>query len=257
MICCSHCNEEKTDDNYYRYYHKNHDRWFTRQVCITCYKIQSAAIKLKIKEEEEENERIAELIKAGHKLKKCVECKITRTTTDYYNTRIVCKECVRKKERIYRHTRGGIKKLENNFGIERYIKAEPGEYNNEYEQIVTKEFLTAIGWSYNEKNNIYYKEGIKDKDGKWDNVKEGTPTISIRGDYREAAKNLTIDTIPRIKLKFRTHKSVSEDLINLVIREHIINNMKVSEISKKYNVPYMSVHGWIDLLYDRLKEDKT
>jgi hypothetical protein len=237
-------------------------------VCRTCFASQQFQFFEKKREEKEqkiaeqikaheEQRRIDELIKAGKKLKRCIKCQIVRDANDYYNTRAVCKECVKEHERSYRRTREAKLKLERGLGIQRVIKSKPGEYNNEYEQIATKELLTSIGWSFNEENNIFYKEGIKDKNGKWDNVKEDTPTISIRGDFREAAKNLTIDTIPRIKLKFRTHKSISEDLLNIVIREHIINNMKVSEIAKKYNVPYMSVHGWIDLLYDRLKEDKT
>ena len=82
----------------------------------------------------------------------CTKCKIEKELDNFfdhktgkYGKTAVCKECTRKSRQ----------------------KGFKGYYNDE-EKEMTYSFLTSLGWTRNEENDIWYKpEGWKDENGDW------------------------------------------------------------------------------------------
>lgn len=43
----------------------------------------------------------------------------------------------------------------------------PNHYSSNTQRQYVAEIMTALGWSFNEKNKIWYKKGLKSKNGNW------------------------------------------------------------------------------------------
>ena len=104
----------------------------------------------------------------------CKNCNQYKLLTDYYVNKSIkgyatwCKVChnghTRRKQLEYYQN-----KYENNGGSER-ILSKPGTYVDKYQKEQTFWVMDLMGWTYNE-NGVFSKEGIKDKDKNWTNVK--------------------------------------------------------------------------------------
>ena len=105
----------------------------------------------------------------------------------------------------------------------------PGTYFDEYQRKSTFEFLTILGWSYNEDNKIWYKSGIKNSDGSWVNV---TETKRLRKSYiTKKRKSFTAETLPKLKTQ---SKKITEQLLNQIMYEYFIDGIDLGNLSRKY-----------------------
>jgi hypothetical protein len=108
------------------------------------------------------------------KEKTCITCLEIKTVDDYYKNRHVCKRCCADMEKKSYKDKT-YQRLEQNGGSLR-IPNKPGNFHDEYQKHYTHEILLAIGWKLNEENNKWWKEGVKNKDGIFINVKKPPPT---------------------------------------------------------------------------------
>jgi hypothetical protein len=116
-----------------------------------------------------------DLFKGNPLYKFCKNCDQYKLLTDYYVNKNIkgyatwCKVChnthTRQKQTEYYQN-----KYKNNGGSERVL-AKPNNYTDEYQKEQTFCIMEIMGWNYNE-NGVWSKEGIKDKDNNWTNVKK-------------------------------------------------------------------------------------
>ena len=97
----------------------------------------------------------------------------------------------------------------------------PGEYNNNEEKEQTFQFLTSIGWKYDKKTNMFFKPGLKEKDGIWSIFKKHqpkpiqldipthTPGKPISKEMKEKIKQLLIDGYDKNEIAITTNVSIS------------------------------------------------
>jgi hypothetical protein len=62
------------------------------------------------------------------------------------------------------------KELQETGGGNEYFM-EPGRWQNDVQKEQVHSALLCFGWKFNEEKNIWYKEGIKDEDGNFLNIK--------------------------------------------------------------------------------------
>ena len=190
MIVCNKCKIEKEDDQYYTYWHSTFKKQYTRKICQECIKKQKKKYKAKIRQEKL---RMKEILTQPEKVaviapelqpdpfndnplyKFCKNCNQYKLLTDYYVNKSIngyatwCKVChnghTRKKQLEYYQN-----KYENNGGSERVL-SKANNFTDEYQKEQTFWIMELMGWTYNE-NGVWSKEGIKDKDKNWTNVKK-------------------------------------------------------------------------------------
>ena len=104
------------------------------------------------------------------KEKICVTCLEVKSVDDYYVNRLTCKKCCLEKEYKYRAEKT-YKSLDKNGGSLR-VPIKPGNFHDEYQKHYTHEILLSMGWSLNEENGKWWKEGIKTKDGVFINLRK-------------------------------------------------------------------------------------
>ena len=172
MKICSKCNVEQDEKEYYTYYHSPHKKFYTRLICFTCIKKQGKDYRLKLKEQKQlleqvpQQEKIIEPQVPESQQEvlegqlRCTICNEIKGIKEYYPKRKQCIICVRKQENIYRREESLKIKIDNG-GSER-VPQTPGVYSDEYQEAQTKEFLTALGWIYDEDTKIWNKPGFKE-----------------------------------------------------------------------------------------------
>jgi hypothetical protein len=190
MKICSKCKIEKEDDQYYTYWHSTFKKQYTRNVCNKCMYKQVKEYKAKIRQDKLnmmdlprqdvkpaviEPELEIDPFKNNPLYKFCKNCNQYKLLTDYYVNKGIngyatwCKVChnthTRQKQIDYYQN-----KYKNNGGSERVL-AKPNNYTDEYQKEQTFWIMQVMGWTFNE-NGVWSKDGIKDKDNNWINVKK-------------------------------------------------------------------------------------
>ena len=178
---CSKCKADLPLSEFQTYYHSTQKKTFTRGHCTKCLYstrkknkmdrllIPTEIVQPVVLKEEPKVFKIKDI-----KEKTCIDCLKTKTVDDYYSGRLVCKKCCLEKEHKYR-TEKTYKNLDNNGGSMR-VPNKPGNFHDEYQKHYTYEILIAMGWSLNEENNKWWKDGIKTKDGLFINLRKPLPT---------------------------------------------------------------------------------
>jgi hypothetical protein len=95
---------------------------------------------------------------------------VIKTVDDYYKNRHVCKRCCTEKEKKS-YVDKTYQRLNDNGGSLR-VPNKPGNFHDEYQKHYTHEILLSMGWKLNEENGKWWKEGIKNKDGVFINLKK-------------------------------------------------------------------------------------
>lgn len=135
-----------------------------------------------------------------------------RTDTGYRNH---CKECEKTKNREKylkrREAAGGANRVYN----------EPNKYFDEGQRKASFEFLELLGWSFNPINNIWYKEGIKNPDGNFINVKEDDLAIRLR------------------------QRRLTKEDKRAIVEDYFKSKQYRKEIAKKYNLNPVTVSQYI------------
>jgi hypothetical protein len=204
MPVCNKCNIEKPLDQYFKEIKKSNGRTYYKKYCNDCFRKQSRDWKAKNKVKKNQVIELPqpkeiiqpvvlklepEVLVIPDGYKECDTCKITKTKIDFYHSQRGkafknCKECHVKhyKEKI-------VDKQKNNGGSERIIN-KPDTYVDRYQKEQTFWLMELLGWTYND-NGVWSKEGIKDKDKVWTNIKT-KPKVKRYINYNGGRKILPV-----------------------------------------------------------------
>ena len=128
----------------------------------------------------------------------CTKCKIEKELDNFfdhktgkYGKTAVCKECTRKSRQ----------------------KGFKGYYNDE-EKEMTYSFLTSLGWSRNEENDIWYKpEGWKDENGNWTYPEKIQTNLEIiKKEEEEIKKQIQLEKDRIIQERRAEKQRIKEEL---------------------------------------------
>ena len=101
------------------------------------------------------------------------------------------------------------------------IDKNPGEYNDNEEKEQTHQLLKLIGWKFDKEKNMFYKPGLKEKDGTWTifkkhqpkpielNIPTHTPGKPLSKEMREKIKELIFEGYDKNEIATTTNVSVS------------------------------------------------
>jgi len=178
---CSKCKVDLPLSEFQTYYHRPKKKHFTRGHCTKCFYstrkknklIQSVTKEIIVQpvvlELEPEVFKVKDI-----KQKTCVTCLVVKTVDDFYKNRLVCKKCCTDMEKKSYQDKT-YQRLNDNGGSLR-VPIKPGNFHDEYQRHYTHEILLSMGWKLNEENGMWWKEGIKNKDGIFTDVRKPLPT---------------------------------------------------------------------------------
>jgi hypothetical protein len=209
MKRCSKCNVEKELDQFQKYYHSTQKKERIRGYCISCFNEQKRIYRLSLKEEKIVQpvtpEPTPTPIIVTEDKRTCNKCFELKPVSEYYKRGKQgiyhrCKVCELAKDRAEREE---YKKL--NSGSER-VSTKPNTYLDEYQKRDTFLFMQALGYTFNEKNGIWYKEPWKTKDGLFPNITRKKFMIG------EALSNEKLKTIYDLIEKGYPRKYIAKEL---------------------------------------------
>ena len=157
-----------------------------------------------------------------------------------------CKACYCEKEKEERRQ---LKEDEDYEGADA-IKPKPGQWSCKVQKEQTFQFLTLMGWKYNEKKNIWYDDKKKDKDGNfigiWAKEKLRRKVKTKGGDY--PLVKLTKETFKPYVFKEKVNglprDTRKDEMIQNIIKDYFLNQIPLEQIRKKYNVTTTYIHQW-------------
>lgn len=202
MITCKICGIQKEETKFYTYQNPG-GQVKRRQKCKLCISKRELArywVKktgtIPIAQKEIIQPQIVsnEVIKT----KTCKGCNQDLPINNFYFLRTVkcytnkCKKCYN----VY-------KRPESAWDILTY-KANPGEWDSDGQKEIVHSILKAIGWSYNEEKDIWYKKGIKDENGVFENLK---PYIAQR---RDNYNNPVILNLEQVYFEYQKGKTFTQ-----------------------------------------------
>ena len=231
MKICTKCKIDKEDKEFQTYWHSTQQKFRIRKECTLCHntqhnerrrlkRLESKLIQVPIIEEivQPVVQESQPDLSTDKNYKQCRTCQEWKLKSEYYyyqsskKTYLDCRPCVNKKE-VERSKKDRLKELEENGGS-LYRKENPGEWVDEYQKEATYNILKAIGWKLNEDNGIWWKDGIKDSNGVFINIK--TKQSSVK-DYpflmwRNPQKKETFDKAVALRIKGKTYKYIADEL---------------------------------------------
>lgn len=179
-MVCNVCQVEKNESEFQKYWHSTQNKFRVRKQCSNCFYLKRKKVKLieePIEEEiippvedmEEIEPFVEEVLPPTHKV--CSRCEISKPLDQfgiYRNTastrRARCHNCERIKEKEKYQIR-----VENRGGSSR-IPVKPNKYADALQKQQVFEFLTLLGWNFNEANGKWWKPGVKTEDGVFINI---------------------------------------------------------------------------------------
>jgi hypothetical protein len=247
MKICYKCNIEKEDKEFQTYWHSTQQKFRIRKECTLClYKQKNERKRLRRLESklkqvpipteivqpavQELQPAILEIPKDYRKCKTCGEVKLISQYHRYssYNKKpfLSCKTCVNIRENV-RTKNKRLKYLEENGGSNDFSQT-PNEYIDEYQKDATFNLMRRFGWTFNEENGIWWKEGIKTADGVFINVTK--------------RKRKKVNPMAKIPLNLRIEKK--EELFNETIKLRS-TGLSFDKIGKKLGVSDTTIYKWI------------
>ena len=254
-MICNKCFIDKPIEEYFKETRKDNGRTYIKKYCLDCFRKQARDWKARNKTKIKTQRREKNILDAGGKI--CIKCNNAKHKEEYYANRTKCKECVREEERLKdaleRNER--IKKqVEDGISTKR-VPNKPGDFADELQKQSTIQILTAIGWSYNEQNGIFYKLPLKDYTGRWLVLKGDVDDKLLK--HRKQAKirdTITKETLPKISItKNRRNNTPTDEELNQICYEYFIEKKTQSEIAYKYGIS--SIHPFISLVYQMLEDN--
>ena len=149
-----------------------------------------------------------------------------------------CKECDRA------NTRRKSAEQKGNVGSER-VGIKPNTYVDENQKKQTFEFLKLMGWKFNEERGIWYDDIKKTSDGIFVGV--WSPKQKIR------PKLVFTESNPP-KIKFKNERKAdlpSEELVNKIVFDYYVNNIRIKDLAVKYNVNSNTIQTYTKYLYNQ------
>ena len=236
MVVCNKCGIEKPITEYFKEKKKNGKEYY-KKYCLDCFRKQSRDWKAKRKLEKQLLKEIPkpkeiiqpevlksqiEVLEGTDGYKKCIVCEEVKEINEFTKSLLgkpykTCKICTRIR---HRKTTELNKNLSG--GSER-VAYKPNQYYDEYQKAQTFEFLLLCGWKFTD--GIWWKEGIKNEDGTFINVKPDK--------VRKKTKHQT--NVRRLTIYENADK----------IMEYFRNGMPYKEIADIYNCSHTSIRRLI------------
>ena len=240
MIKCNKCSEEKDDIQFETYWHKNHNKHYTRKICRSCINEQKAKYREMVRKEKimatiASNEQIDPFKdQPGYKL--CRKCKIWKNIeTEWYlsnhkHTFPECKICTLETEKIKTEQKRQMY-LEENCGGNK-VRVIPGTYVDEFQKDCVCSIMNAMGWQLHEENNVWWKEGFKTQDAVWLKF-NNNKTRTLANTKPESKKHIVCTECLQSKLFIENNFSIKSTRINKVCTECL--RIKKSEYQRLYH----------------------
>lgn len=240
MKVCKLCNIEKQLNEFYSYNSTKNKCIIYRNECISCFRhkntesVRKHRLKKKLSQINPESqievfkEPVLELIEGI--TKQCVDCKKILPIDDYKNSKgnpigNKCFTCYKKYLREYDKQ----KAREKGWGEEYY--KEPGNWYSDEQKEAVSAILFSLGWKLNNKNNIFYKKGIKNSEGIFMNLKTFDKTKRI---YQKKFPDR------KSKLdKLRTPETINE-MIRMRNEGYVY-----PDIAERFGISKTTVRQWI------------
>ena len=251
-MVCNKCNIDKPITEYFVETKKDTGKQYTKKYCLDCFRAQARNWKARNKTKIKTQRRVKNILDAGGKI--CSKCNTPKHKDEYYINRSKCKECVREEERLKDElARNERIKKQVELGLStKRVPNKPGDFADELQKQSTIEILTAIGWSYNEQNGIFYKLPLKDYTGRWLKLKGESDDKLLEHRRRSKIRDtITIDTLPKVSItKNRRHNTPTDEELNQICYEYFIERKTQFEIAYKYGIS--SIHPYISLVYQMI-----
>jgi hypothetical protein len=211
---------------------------FSIDKCNSCTKLDTIVQEEEQSIQQDESPEITPLELEPEPLERtCRICNVSKPVhTGYYRSAgLVCKNCRRLKEndnrKIVRQ-----KELEE-YGGSEFVRQQPNDYTDEYQRKHTFDVMEAIGWKLNTENNIWYKDGIKTKDGVFINVIPDVKPV--------------IEKKPRVRIRKKLGPTF-KDKMEMIKKNNIKNIINLYEqgnpqhlIAALYKVSRPTITKWI------------
>ncbi len=131
-------------------------------------------------------------------MKICTKCNQSKEESEYstywhstfqkHYTRGYCKDCVANQKKEYRDHKKAMKNIDFDSVGDDYLKF-PNQYINENQRLATFHIMEMLGWTFNKKNNIWFKEPHKLRDGTFPNLKK----------FEKTNRSISKETINKIR----------------------------------------------------------
>lgn len=187
------------------YIHKHTGNLYTRHVCNDCYRKQNNQYKKYI--------RTRVCLQCGEKKEgklfpkyKCIPI--------HYKQSNICLRCTSELSRI----KHGNKRKEKG----EVVPVKPNTYNSQEQKELAFELMTSLGFTFNEENGKWFKEGFKTPDGKFVRIEEKKRRIIEKKE--EETKEMNIWE----RIKYLRSKDTS-----------------INDIAKITGLSYTSVHKFL------------
>jgi hypothetical protein len=155
-----------------------------------------------------------------------------------------CKRCYLEKDRLDR-----LYKKENEGCGSNTIYQTPNKYADDIQKNQTFEFLTLLGWKFNEEKGIWYDGIKKTKDGEFIGVWE--PRHKKKKQYIPKLTEVTF--VPFCFSKMSNVKDESkQETIQLMLKDYFIYELTAKKISDKYEVAESLVKYYVQAYIKQL-----
>jgi hypothetical protein len=254
-MICNKCNVDKPLDQYFVETKKDTGKQYRKKYCLDCFREQARNWKARNKTIVKTQRRIKNILDAGGKI--CIKCNTPKHKDEYYINRSKCKECVREEERVKDElARNARIKKQIDAGIStKRVPNKPGDFADDLQKQSSIQILTAIGWSYNEQNGVFYKLPLKDYTGRWLILNEDSNDNLLRKRRRSKIRSkITKQTLPKVSItKNRRKNTPSDEIINQICYEYFIEKKTMLELQIKYKTK--TIHQYICLVYQMLEDN--
>lgn len=250
MKVCTICKIDKDENQYEKYWHSTQKKNRIRLQCTECfYKQKNERRRLKRKEvkliqvsirpeiiQPVQPELQPAILENNPNYKRCKTCQEYKELDKFYKqtqtkkTFLDCKSCMNKAEyKKYKLRRA--EEIEKNGGSLSHYE-QPNKWVDDYQRDATHNILKALGWSFNEKNAIWWKDGIKTEDGVFINIKYKSKLNKINrkylfGEYPESIRS-------------EKQKELFGSIIDLRTK-----GMSLKKIAVQLGISESTVHKWL------------
>ena len=156
------------------------------------------------------------------------QTKKTKTKSVYIFPR--CIQCCREEEQQKERDR-----IEEQGGSNRVL-LKPNKYVDDIQRQQTFQFLTLLGWKFNEENGVWYDDIKKTKDGEFIGVLKKSSNRTICGQE----VTFTLETLPDYRFK-RNRNSLPQEIQRAILINYYIDMENQYEISRKYNTSHQNI----------------
>lgn len=180
----------------------------------------------------------------------CTKCGIEKPVSQFYKNTShgkslfkACKICERARQKI--------RDEENFFDAIHRVYNEPGKYSSELQRQATFDILKALGWSFNEEKNLWYKTPLKDKNGNWALIyskqkKQRKSRASLEYDIIKKKKEVAIRPADYQPSTYYRTTSLTPEQKDELREEYQKPHMTIKKLMEKYGISQSYVSNIIN-----------